>query len=419
MEAKTKDLWVLIETDPDGSAKNVGLELLTRGRELAGKQGGALVAVVIGSKTDAAVKAASEHGADRVIVVDGAEYAHYSTDAYTAALYALVEKYGPTSMLIGATNNGRDLGPRLSCRLKTGLTADCTALDIDADSGNVAWTRPAFGGNLMATILCPDHRPQIGTVRPGVFKKSEPAQGKAEILRETISVPAEQIRTQVLELIRDLGGQNVDLEGAEIIVSGGRGVGGAEGFAPVRALAEALGGVVGASRAAVDSGWIAHAHQVGQTGKTVGPKLYIACGISGALLAHYMHYLNPTMFNMVKSDELVMTVILGGCGSLTGTMDSALSSVHTLLRDELDELENESNVLNMDPSLPIRSYTSEKNQAPASLQFMLRTEEITLDDLDKQATPEPEDEDIGVWGRIVYIFKELAASVTGVLDRAR
>ena len=141
MEAKTKDLWVLIETDPDGSAKNVGLELLTPGRELAGKQGGALVAVVIGSKTDAAVKAASEHGADRVIVVDGAEYAHYSTDAYTAALYALVEKYGPTSMLIGATNNGRDLGPRLSCRLKTGLTADCTALDIDADSGNVAWTR--------------------------------------------------------------------------------------------------------------------------------------------------------------------------------------------------------------------------------------------------------------------------------------
>ena len=283
MEAKTKDLWVLIETDPDGSAKNVGLELLTPGRELAGKQGGALVAVVIGSKTDAAVKAATEHGADRVIVVAGAEYAHYSTDAYTAALYALVEKYGPTSMLIGATNNGRDLGPRLSCRLKTGLTADCTALDIDADSGNVAWTRPAFGGNLMATILCPDHRPQIGTVRPGVFKKSEPAQGKAEILRETISVPAEQIRTQVLELIRDLGGQNVDLEGAEIIVSGGRGVGGAEGFAPVRALAEALGGVVGASRAAVDSGWIAHAHQVGQTGKTVGPKLYIACGISGAI----------------------------------------------------------------------------------------------------------------------------------------
>ena len=283
MEARTKDLWVFVETNGDGTAKNVGLELLSPGRELVGKQGGQLVAVVIGSQADSAVQAASDHGADKVLWVDGPEYAHYSTDAYTAALYTLVEKYGPTSMLIGATNNGRDLGPRLSCRLKTGLTADCTALDIDEESGNVAWTRPAFGGNLMATILCPNHRPQIGTVRPGVFKKSAPGEGKAEIIRENIHMDPKDIRTQVLELIQDLGGENVDLEGAEIIVSGGRGVGGPEGFAPVRALAEALGGVVGASRAAVDSGWIAHAHQVGQTGKTVGPKLYIACGISGAI----------------------------------------------------------------------------------------------------------------------------------------
>ena len=283
MEAKTKDLWVFVETNEDGSAKNVGLELLAPGRDLAAKQGGRLAAVVIGSQADAAVQAASAHGADQVIWVDGPEYAHYSTDAYAAALYALVEKYGPTSMLIGATNNGRDLGPRLSCRLKTGLTADCTALDIDEETGNVAWTRPAFGGNLMATILCPDHRPQIGTVRPGVFKKSTPGEGKAEVIREEIHMDPKDIRTQVLELIQDLGGENVDLEGAEIIVSGGRGVGGPEGFAPVKALADALGGVVGASRAAVDSGWIAHAHQVGQTGKTVGPKLYIACGISGAI----------------------------------------------------------------------------------------------------------------------------------------
>ncbi|BDF72536.1 electron transfer flavoprotein subunit alpha [Oscillospiraceae bacterium] len=283
MEAKTKDLWVFIETDEQGRAQNVGLELLTPGRVLAEKQGGALVAVVIGNHVDAAVQAASAQGADQIIVVEGPEYAHYSTDAYTAALFALVEQYGPTSMLIGATNNGRDLGPRLSCRLKTGLTADCTALDIDAESGNVAWTRPAFGGNLMATILCPDHRPQIGTVRPGVFKKGEPGEAGAEVIRADIHMDPKDIRTQVLDLIRDLGGEHVDLEEAEIIVSGGRGVGGPEGFAPVRALAEALGGVVGASRAAVDSGWIAHAHQVGQTGKTVGPKVYIACGISGAI----------------------------------------------------------------------------------------------------------------------------------------
>ena len=283
MEAKTKDLWVFVETNEDGTAKNVGIELLTPGKMMAGKQGGALVAVVIGSNVDVAVKAANEHGADKIIVVDGPEYKHYTTDAYAIALCSLVEKYGPTSMLIGATNNGRDLGPRVSCRLHTGLTADCTGLDIDEESGNVAWTRPAFGGNLMATILCPNNRPQIGTVRPGVFKKGDVVEAKAEIIKEDLHVAEDQIRTQVIELIKEMGDENVDLEGAEIIVSGGRGVGGPEGFDTIKALADVLGATVGASRAAVDAGWIAHAHQVGQTGKTVGPKLYIACGISGAI----------------------------------------------------------------------------------------------------------------------------------------
>lgn len=283
MEAKTKDLWVFVETNQDGSAKNVGIELLTPGKMMAGKQGGDLVAVVIGHNVDEAVKAASTHGADKVLVVDGPEYEHYTTDAYTIALCTLVEKYGPTSMMIGATNNGRDLGPRVSCRLHGGLTADCTALDIDEESGNVAWTRPAFGGNLMATIMCPNNRPQIGTVRPGVFKKCEETEAKAEVIREDIHVDEKDIRTKVLEVIKEMGDENVDLEGAEIIVSGGRGVGGPEGFEPIRELAKVLGATVGASRAAVDSGWISHAHQVGQTGKTVGPKLYIACGISGAI----------------------------------------------------------------------------------------------------------------------------------------
>lgn len=283
MEAKTKDLWVFVETNTDGSAKNVGIELLTPGRQMADKQGGVLTAVVIGHHTDEAVAEAASHGADKVIVVDGEEYEHYSTDAYTSVLCTLVEKYGPTSMLIGATSNGRDLGPRVSCRLNTGLTADCTALDVDDETGNVMWTRPAFGGNLMATIICPDHRPQLGTVRPGVFKKSEAGEAKAEIIREDIHVAAADIRTKVLELIQEMNGEEVDLEGAQIIVSGGRGVGGPEGFEPIRALAKELNATVGASRAAVDSGWIAHSHQVGQTGKTVGPKLYIACGISGAI----------------------------------------------------------------------------------------------------------------------------------------
>lgn len=283
MEVKNKDLWVFIETKEDGSAKKVGLELLNPGKDMAAKQGGNLVAVVIGCNTDAAVKAAAAHGAEKVIVVDGEEYKDYTTDAYAIAITTLVEKYGPTSMLIGATNNGRDLGPRLACRLKTGLTADCTNLDIDEETGNVAWTRPAFGGNLMATIMCPENRPQMGTVRPGVFKMAEASDNEAEVIREDIHVPAEDIRTQILDLIKEMDAESVDLEGAQIIVSGGRGVKGPAGFEPIKALADVLGGTVGASRAAVDSGWISHAHQVGQTGKTVGPKLYIACGISGAI----------------------------------------------------------------------------------------------------------------------------------------
>lgn len=284
MEALSKDLWVFIETGEDGKAKSVGLELLNPGRRLADAQGGSLAAVVIGYQTESAVKEAAAYGVDKIIVVDGEEYQHYTTDAYADALYALVEKYGPTTMMIGATNEGRDVGPRLSCRLKTGLTADCTAVDFDESTGNIAWTRPTFGGNLLATIMCPDHRPQIGTVRPGVFKKGERSEdNRPEIIREDIHVTADRIRTRLVEVIRELNAENVNLESAEVIVAGGRGVGGPEGFAPLKELADLLGGVVGASRAAVDSDWIGHVHQVGQTGKTVGPKLYIACGISGAI----------------------------------------------------------------------------------------------------------------------------------------
>ena len=283
MEAKTKDLWVVVETTPDGGYKNVGIELLTPGKMMAAKQGGKLVAVVIGGDTKKAVDAAAEHDADQVIVVEGPEFKDYTTDAYAIALVQLVEKYGPTTILIGATNNGRDLGPRVSCRLKTGLTADCTSLSLDEETGCIAWTRPAFGGNLMATILCKEARPQIGTVRPGVFKKSEPEAPHAEIIKEDIHVAAADIRTELVRKIEEGAEEVVDLEGADIIISGGRGVGGPEGFAPLQELCDLLGATLGCSRAAVDAGWISHAHQVGQTGKTVAPKLYVACGISGAI----------------------------------------------------------------------------------------------------------------------------------------
>ena len=186
---KTKDLWVFIETEDEGTAKSVGLELLVPGRRLADKQNGKLVAVILGSNVAPALEAVKAHGADEAIVVDQPELKHYNTDAYAKVLCELIEKYGPSVMLIGATNNGRDIGPRISCRLGTGLTADCTALDIDDETGNMAWTRPAFGGNLMATIMCPDHRPQLGTVRPGVFKKSEPGEVKdIPVIKEKVEI---------------------------------------------------------------------------------------------------------------------------------------------------------------------------------------------------------------------------------------
>ena len=196
----------------------------------------------------------------------------------------MIKKHGPTTILIGATNIGRDLAPRVACRLKTGLTADCTDINIDAESGNIAWTRPAFGGNLMATILCPEHRPQMGTVRPGVFKKGEADFSRtAEVIKENIPVKKDILRTRLLKEINETANELRNIENAEIIVSGGRGLGQGENFSYIQNLADALGGSVGASRAAVDAGWIPHSHQVGQTGKIVGPKIYIACGISGAI----------------------------------------------------------------------------------------------------------------------------------------
>lgn len=282
-----RNIWVLIETER-GCAKPSGYELLSAGRLLADKSGEELAAVVIGSRVKEAALEAGRYGADRVILADGPEYETYSTDAFAGCLTALVEKYKPSVLLLSATNNGRDLGPRVACRLKTGLTADCTSLDIDGESGNVAWTRPAFGGNLMATILCPEHRPQMGTIRPGVFKRppKRPDAGLPSpdsfIIEEDIHIDRCKIHTRLVEQIHEAA-QAINLSDAQIIVSGGRGLGKPENFSYIRKLADVLGGAVGASRACVDAGWISHAHQVGQTGKTVAPKLYIACGISGAV----------------------------------------------------------------------------------------------------------------------------------------
>lgn len=280
MFENNKNIWVYIETE-EGKPKAVGFELLSPGRDIADKRGCSLVAVVIGNGVEETAKQAIAYGADQVLLLDAPEYNIYNTDVFGEAMVGLIEKYQPEGILIGATNNGRDLGPCVSCRIKTGLTADCSAIDLDGESGNIAWTRPAFGGNLMATILCPNTRPQMGTVRPGVFKKPVADESRTgEIIREQMKIP--ENRVELIKRVREVA-ESVNLDEAEIIVSGGNGVGSAENFSYIKALADTLGGAVGASRAAVDNGWISHAHQVGQTGKTVAPKLYIACGISGAI----------------------------------------------------------------------------------------------------------------------------------------
>ncbi len=277
-----KDVWVYIELN-EGKPRNVGLELLGEGRKLADAMGQKLAAVLLGDGVEAIAKEAFAAGADKIYLVEGPEYAHYSTDAYTIALVDLIGAYKPSVILLGATNDGRDLGPRIACRVGTGLTADCTGLGIDEATGLVAWTRPAFGGNIMATILCPEHRPQMGTVRPKVFKKPEPDYGKSgEIIRVASKVKDGDIRTKLVDVIK-VCTASCNLEEAEIIVSGGRGLCKPENFSLVEDLANVLGGAVGASRAAVDAGWKPALHQVGQTGKTVGPKIYFACGISGAI----------------------------------------------------------------------------------------------------------------------------------------
>ena len=278
-----RNVWVFIEV-VRGKIKGVSLELLGQGRKMADDLGEKLVAIIPGNEIEDFAKMAIHYGADEAIVVDQKELKDYSTDGYTKAMCTLIKKYNPAVLLIGATNNGRDLGPRVSSRMQTGLTADCTELGVDSETRLVKWTRPAFGGNLMATILCPDYRPQIGTVRPGVFKKPEEDTGrKGEIIHETVEFGPDEIRTRIVEVITEAGGADVNLEEAEIIVSGGRGVGGPEGFEVLKELADEIGAQIGASRAAVDSGWISSLHQVGQTGESVGPKIYVACGISGAI----------------------------------------------------------------------------------------------------------------------------------------
>lgn len=277
-----RDVWVFAE-QREGALMPVVKELLGEGRKLADEIGCSLCSVLCGNHVEGLVDELFEYGADKVYLADHQELESYRTDAYTAVIHDAIKTYKPEIVLLGATHIGRDLGPCLAVRCNTGLTADCTKLEIDAVDKKIKQTRPAFGGNLMATIVCPNHRPQMSTVRPGVMEKAERQEGrKGEIIPLSVSFEKDDIRTRILEVVKEAG-EAVSLTDAEIIVSGGMGLGGAEGFELLKKLADKLGGVVAASRAAVDAGWIDHSYQVGQTGTTVRPKLYFACGISGAI----------------------------------------------------------------------------------------------------------------------------------------
>ncbi len=329
------DVFVIAETDRSGKLYNVGIELMGPGREIAEKQHGRLCAVTVGYQLDEAVRTLSGYGADVVYRIEGQEYQNYMTELYTDAIHQLIVHEQPETVLIGATVNGRDLAPRLAKRLNTGLTADCTQISYDDASGNVLWTRPAFGGNLMAEIICAEARPQIGTVRPGVFPKPEKTGENAEVITFPVTPETSGLQKEIIEIAESILDTNEDISEAEILVSGGRGIGGPEGFALLKELADQIGGVVSASRAAVDAGWISRAKQVGQSGKTVSPKLYIACGISGSV-QHYVGMKNAGTVIAVNTDPEADIFRYADYG-IVGDYKSVIPAIIAALKNRKDE----------------------------------------------------------------------------------
>jgi electron transfer flavoprotein alpha subunit len=277
-----KDVWVFCE-QKKSRIQSVAWELLGKGRELADTLGVKLCAVVLGDAMEHEARHAIERGADVAYLVEAPELSRYRDEPYTNVLSELINEHKPEIVLCGATTIGRSLISRVAVNLYAGLTADCTGLEIDEKERLLLQTRPAFGGNIMATIITPNHRPQMATVRHKVMQEALRREGRiGEIIRKKYDGTLLKSRTKFLDFVEEIE-ETVNLAEADIIVSGGRGVGGAENFDVIRDLALTMGGAIGASRSAVDAGWIPYSHQVGQTGKTVCPRMYIACGISGQI----------------------------------------------------------------------------------------------------------------------------------------
>lgn len=266
-----------------GEIQNVSLELLGKGRELADKINNKLSAVLLGYNIKKLSEELIEYGADEVVYVEDENLDVYLTSTYTKALTEVINKKNPDIVLVGATTIGRDLAPRVSANIETGLTADCTSLEIDDENQGLLMTRPAFGGNIMATIICPNHRPQMSTVRPGVMKKLEKDITRTgNVEKIDVKFLEDYKNVQVLKYVKE-NVKKVNIEDAKVLISAGRGIGCKENMDALYELADLLGAEVSASRAVVDAGWIDKSRQVGQTGKTVRPDVYIACGISGAI----------------------------------------------------------------------------------------------------------------------------------------
>lgn len=290
---KYKGVYVFAQ-QVDNELSGIAFELLGKAKDLAADLSTDVTAVLIGSDVKGLVDQLAEYGADKVIVVDDPELKNYRTEPYAHALASVINEYKPEIMLVGATAIGRDLGPIVSARVATGLTADCTVLEIgdfplnpipgkEQKHNQLLMTRPAFGGNTIATIACPDNRPQMATVRPGVMQKIAPIAGaKAEVIEYNPGFTPNDKYVEILEIVKELN-DTVDIQEAKILVSGGRGVGSKENFQLLEDLAAAIGGTVSCSRAVVDNGWLPKELQVGQTGKTVRPNVYFAIGISGAI----------------------------------------------------------------------------------------------------------------------------------------
>lgn len=295
-----RGVWVFIE-EKEGEIAPVSLELLGAGKKLADKRGVELAGVIIGDNVKDLASTIFEYGADTVYVYDQPIFKLYRTESFMKALLHCSEKYKPEIILYGATSTGKDLASAVATDLPTGLTADTTELDVEEDTGLLLASRPAFGGNIMATILCKKYRPQMATVRPKVMKALSPETGRTgTLIEEHIDLKEEDIRTKVLEIVRETS-KKVRIDEADIVVAGGKGLGSAEGFKLIHELADTLGGVVGASRDVVEAGWIGHHHQVGQTGVTVTPKIYFAIGISGAI-QHIVGMKNAGLIIAINKD---------------------------------------------------------------------------------------------------------------------